>query len=175
MTTVRKALGGFGERSLDVRLGELGWSTFASNKRFRGGEIDRVYVRGPARSRQYCVAEVKTLRVRDPHHFATVLGGDYLRGALRPRQCRNLALWGRLLRVKGTWRVHVRVFRLFVFPAVAPCDTAESLLRGRFYTAPGCSGRVKVLRVGPMSVALCLSPEFVPKGQATSPLQVEIF
>ncbi len=167
MSQRRKALGGFGEKALDVRLGKEGWEAVASNRRFRGGEIDRVYAHGGRMGRSYLVAEVKTLAVKECVHLESLLGGDFLRSALRPRQCRNLRLWGRLLGWGGAVKVYLRVFRIFAFPDAARCDAAEVTLRAR---GPGAG---KVLRVGETTVALSLSPEFVPRGQATSPLQIE--
>jgi hypothetical protein len=178
MTKARKALGGFGERCLDERLAQLGWSIIAANCRFRGGEIDRVYASGAALRRHYCVAEIKTLRVFGARHLATLIGGDFLRSALRPRQCRNLALWGRILSLQGKLRVSIRVFRLFVFQEPEACNEAEKNLRGQYcFNVQGrapVASRVKVLRVTPLSFALCIDPEFVPRGQATSPYQVEL-
>lgn len=171
MTKARKVLGDSGERSLDTHMAAHGWETLATNQRFRGGEIDRVYAKGAFSSRTYCVAEVKTLRVRSLGHFQTLLGGDFLRSAFRARQCRNLVFWSRLLRVKGALDVHVRVFRVFRTNDPPGGDVLEAHLRERF---PGVVGTPKVLRLDPQTVALALKPAFVPVGHATSPLQVPL-
>lgn len=169
MTKARKALGQSGEVSLDSFMTSCGWKTLAANQRIRGGEIDRVYAKGEMNSRAYCVAEVKTLRVRGVHHAHALLGGDFLKSAFRRRQCRNLLFWSRLLSVRGAKKVHIRVFRLFRVENSTEADALVRHLQNRFR-----GGSPKILRLDPLTVAMALTPVFAPPGQATSPLQVAV-
>ncbi|MCA2961975.1 MAG: hypothetical protein IOD12_17125 [Silvanigrellales bacterium] len=175
MTKARKTLGTSGECSLDGHMAAWGWETIAANQRFRGGEIDRVFAKGPLQARSYCVAEVKTLRVRSVAHLQNLIGGDFLQSAFRARQCRNLVFWSRLLKVRGALQVHIRVFRVFRAEDACGADGLEASLRKRFSMAsPTPTASPKVLRLDALSVALALTPVFVPAGQATSPLQISL-
>jgi|GEM_PF-4753842 len=118
----------------------------------------------------YCVAEVKTLCVRHARTFDTLVGGDFLARALRFTQLRNLALCARLLSMQGVRKVHVRVFRVFVFLDAKGAQAALENLRARF-AGNTC---VRVLDLAEGAVALSLVPDFVPRGQRSHPLQVEI-
>lgn len=178
MTSRRKALGRRGEALLDLAFARWGWSREAANRRVRHGEIDRLYKFQGKAGLTWCVVEAKTLRVPRGVSVARYLGGDFLRAALRPRQCRTLHEAGRRLAAWGA-RVHVRVFRVFVFASVEERMRGELYLRGRFArpTVPGAAQRTPAVRVNALSdtaVALSFAPEFVPAGQGSSPLQIDL-
>jgi Holliday junction resolvase-like predicted endonuclease len=172
MTLQRKALGKRGECLLDGYFQGLGWKTVAANLRVRNGEIDRVYA-SCVLPKEFCVAEVKTLRIRGVDHLRSILGGDFLRRALNSSQCRNLHRHAQLLWVPGVRRVHIRVFRLFAFRDAYGAAEALRLLQERFGVSARTGG-ARILRVDERTVGMAVTPEFVPRGGRTCELQVEV-
>jgi Holliday junction resolvase-like predicted endonuclease len=92
VTLQRKKLGAWGEAFLDEQMCDLGWSVLWCNRRFAGGEVDRVYQKPQqdGRKLRLCAVEVKTLGVWNTHQFERLTGSAALDGCVRRGQLRTL-------------------------------------------------------------------------------------
>ena len=165
--SLNKKKGNEGERLVDAWMVQQGWRALVSNHFFRGGEIDRVYLKLLRGLRHACVAEVKTVWIESAADLPRLFTEVELRRFLRPSQMKNLYRFGeRLLAPEGWFHcrassVYLRVFLVVKFQAQ---DGLRSV------AVPGakcvfCSGQVHIY---------ALVPEFVASQQRTTSLQIPL-
>lgn len=196
----RKQIGRWGEASVDAWMLTQGWSTLVRNHHFRGGELDRLYVQTgrPGKKRRYCVVEVKSRFLQSASQLDTCLRQSALQTLFRPHQLRNCLRFAETLEAVGVSQavrrgggggksvslgavaapaqgnapgltsrrieVHLRVFFVVGF------HMRDGLMTGEDVSE--CGGRL-CLRTSTHYI-LSFTPEFVARGSATSPCQIEV-
>jgi Holliday junction resolvase-like predicted endonuclease len=92
----RKQRGRWGESMVDKYMETVDFQVAFENKVFRGGEIDRLYVRKRFHSKRIsvCIVEVKTSSVRSVSDLASYLDFSNLVRFVKVRQMRNLKKFG---------------------------------------------------------------------------------
>jgi Holliday junction resolvase-like predicted endonuclease len=172
----KKWKGAEGESLVDEWFFSTGWKPVIKNQRFRGGELDRLYVKSRVHRHdhvQLCLVEVKYAQISSASETSGLFEETVLKRFVKQNQMQNLYRFGELLATptprSGMGRLPKKVYlRLILVVKFQAHD-------GHRYGAPRVlEGLAKVCCWKDSYAILSLTPEYVARGMRTSLLQIEM-
>lgn len=106
--------GQFGEKIIDAYMEELQWEIALSNQRFRGGEIDRIYLK--KNIKKICICEIKTIFLQGEEQYKEIFSNYTIEKLIKKKQIINLFKFGEHWKIKNysSFEILARFFVVFV-------------------------------------------------------------